>query len=203
MKTFAKIIFSLFVIACLVIAGVIVSVRTEYKDRVYNEIQNVSENSVVVVLGASINRDMTPSDVLEDRLQVAVDLWEQGKAEKIILSGDDGRWAQPEIPAMVNYMYSQGVPDDILIPDGDNARTYDSCYRLKNELNQDKVILITQGFHLPRALYLCNKLGLDAQGIKSDLRPYRKVAWFTVRDWLASFFAFWDINAGRTPSYLE
>ncbi|MBU0648746.1 YdcF family protein [Patescibacteria group bacterium] len=203
MKTFFKIIISLITVVGLVVIGIIVSVRMEYRDKIYAQIEDVPEQSMVVVLGASVKRDQTPSQALEDRLRLAADIWYAGKAEKIILSGDDGRWAQPEIAAMVGYMYELGVPDEVLIADGNNARTHDSCYRLKNELGQDKVVLITQGFHLPRALYLCNKVGLDAWGIESNFQSYDRGGWFLLRDWLASFLAFWDIATEQLPSYLE
>ncbi|NIP32484.1 hypothetical protein GWN26_03100 [Candidatus Saccharibacteria bacterium] len=104
---------------------------------------------------------------------------------------------------MLNYMYNRDVPDSIVIVDGNNARTFDSCYRLKNELRQNDVVLITQGFHMPRALYLCNKMGLDAWGLESDLRMYKDIVWFTVRDWMASLLAWWDIYNQRLPSYLQ
>lgn len=202
MKYLVKTIIVAVTISLLLVVAIIYWVRVEYKDKIYSQIGEVPENSVVVVLGASVKRDKTPNDALEDRLNVAADIWRAGKTQRIILSGDDGRWAQPEIPAMLNYMYNQGVPQEVLIADGDNARTYDSCYRLKHELKQDDVVLVTQGFHLPRALYLCNEVGLDAWGIDSDLRPYSKIVWFTVRDWLASFLAYWDILLSAKPSYL-
>jgi SanA protein len=109
----------------------------------------------------------------------------------------------PEIAAMYRYVYEAGMPEGIVIIDGNNARTFDSCYRLKNVLGQNDVVLVTQGFHLPRALYLCNEVGIDAWGIDADLRSYRDIAWFTSRDWLASFLAFWDIYLKRTPTFLE
>jgi SanA protein len=74
---------------------------------------------------------------------------------------------------------------------------------LKNELNQNEVVLVTQAFHLPRALYLCNRVGLDARGVESDLRSYHKIVWFTFRDWLASLLAFVDVEFKRLPTYLE
>jgi SanA protein len=203
MKKIVKIIIIIILAVCLALAGLMVYVRTAYIDKIYDQISSLPQNSVVVVLGASVKRDQTPSDALEDRLAVAVRAWREGKTEKIILSGDDGQWAQNETQAMLSYVISQGVPDQMIAVDGDNARTYDSCYRLKNELGQDRVVLITQSFHLPRALYLCNKLGLEASGLASDLRPYSKIVWFTVRDWLASLLAFLDVNLHREPSYLQ
>lgn len=190
-------------IAGLVAGGIMITVRNEFQDRVYPSVENLPEDSTLVVLGASVYRDQTPSDALEDRLEMAVRAYRAGKVKRIILSGDDGRWAQEEVQTMLTYMHNRDVANNIIIIDGNNARTFDSCYRLKNELRQNSVVLITQGFHMPRALYLCNKMGLDAWGLESDLRMYHDIVWFTVRDWMASLLAWWDIYNQRLPSYLQ
>jgi len=196
------------ILLAILIVGIVVftivgHVRTEYRYRVYEEVKDIPQDSTLVVLGASVHPDQTPSDALEDRLNTAVRAWRAKKAGLIILSGDDGRYAQPETDSMLQYMLEQGVPEGIILVDGNNARTFDSCYRLKNELNQNDVVLFTQAFHLPRALYLCNEVGLDAWGVESDRRSYHKIVWFTFRDWMASFLAFLDIRLKRLPTYLE
>jgi len=198
----------LIIITLIILAGagavvLMVQVRSEYNYKTYEDVNELPRDSVVVVLGASVHRDRTPSDALEDRLEMAIRAWRAEKTDKIILSGDDGTWAQEEVQSMLNYLVNKGVPRNMIIIDGNNARTFDSCYRLKNVLNQNEVVLITQSFHLPRALYLCNEIGLDAWGLESDLRWYKDVLWFTVRDWMASLLAFWDLYNQRLPSYLE
>ncbi len=201
--SFIKISFIIILLVSFVAGGIMITVRNEFQDKVYPSVENLPEDSTMVVLGASVYRDRTPSDALEDRLDMAVRAYRANKVKRIILSGDDGRWAQEEVQTMLNYMYNRDVPDSIVIVDGNNARTFDSCYRLKNELRQNDVVLITQGFHMPRALYLCNKMGLDAWGLESDLRMYKDIVWFTVRDWMASLLAWWDIYNQRLPSYLQ
>lgn len=207
MKKFFLNIFVLLIIL-LILASVgsmviMVQVRSEYQSKIYNDVDQLPNGSTIVVLGASVHPDNTPSDALEDRLEIAARAWRAEKIENIVLSGDDGTWAQEEIQSMLGYLIDAGVPRDNIIIDGNNARTFDSCYRLKNVLNQNKVVLITQSFHMPRALYLCNEIGLDAWGLESDLRWYKDVLWFTVRDWMASLLAFWDLYNQRLPSYLE
>lgn len=196
-------VLALMIIAGGILFGLMVSVRSEYDHKIYRDVQQLPEESAAVVLGASVYRDRTPSDALEDRLDAAVRAWRADKAEIIILSGDDGRYAQEEVQSMLNYLVNRGIPRDKIVIDGNNARTFDSCYRLKNELNRNEVVLITQEFHLPRALYLCNKMGLDAWGLPADQRLYRDIVWFTIRDWLASALAYWDIRYQRLPTYLE
>jgi len=198
-----KISLIIIVLIAFVAGGIMVTVRNEFQEKVYPSVNNLPEDSTMVVLGASVYRDRTPSDALEDRLDMAVRAYRANKVKRIILSGDDGRWAQEEVQTMLNYMYNRDVPDSIIIVDGNNARTFDSCYRLKNELRQNDVVLVTQSFHMPRALYLCNKMGLDAWGLESDLRMYKDIVWFTVRDWMASLLAWWDIYNQRLPSYLQ
>lgn len=206
MKYFYKIFFIFIIVAligAIVFGGVAMYVRGEYMHKIYPDITVMPADSTLVVLGASVINEKTPSAALEDRLEMAVRAWRAGKVEKIILSGDDGRWAQPEISAMLAYLREQEVPDTMLILDGNNARTFDSCYRLRNELIQKDVVLITQSFHLPRALYLCNEMGLDAYGLASDLRWYQSILWFTLRDWGASVLAWYDIYTKQLPTYLK
>jgi len=206
MKYFYKIFFIVIIIlvlAALAFGGLAMYVRGEYIHKIYPDITAIPSDSTMVVLGASVIDENTPSAALEDRLEMAVRAWRANKVEKIILSGDDGRWAQPETSAMLAYLREQGVPDTMVIIDGNNARTFDSCYRLRNELIQKDVVLITQSFHLPRALYLCNEMGLNAYGIDSDLRWYKSILWFTIRDWSASVLAWYDIYTKQLPTYLE
>lgn len=205
-KFFLTILISLIILIILASAGAVVlmiQVRSEYQAKIFEGIDQLPHDSTIVVLGASVHRDRTPSDALEDRLEMAIRAWRAEKTNKIILSGDDGTWAQEEVQSMLSYLVNKGVPRHLIIIDGNNARTFDSCYRLKNVLNENEVVLITQSFHLPRALYLCNEVGLDAWGLESDLRWYKDVLWFTTRDWMASLLAYWDLYNQRLPSYLE
>jgi len=205
-KFFLTILIILLISAIFAGAGatfLMIQVRSEYQSKIFEDVDQLPNESIIVVLGASVHRDRTPSDALEDRLEMAIRAWRAEKADKIILSGDDGTWAQEEVQSMLSYLVNKGVPRHLIVIDGNNARTFDSCYRLKNVLNENEVVLITQSFHLPRALYLCNEIGLDAWGLESDLRWYKDVLWFTVRDWMASLLAYWDIYNQRLPSYLE
>ncbi len=111
----------------------------------------------------------------------------------LIVTGDDGKYASNEIKGMVDYLHAQGVPDEILFVDAGAYRTFDSCEHLKQKGFSD-VLLITQAFHLPRALYLCNKIGVNADGVVADKRWYSKGIYHWARDFFASPFAYFDVR---------
>lgn len=168
-------------------------VRSSYADRIV-EPSEAEEVVYGVVLGASVDKKTSvPNVVLQDRLDVAVDLLKQKKIMGIIVTGDDGKWRSNEVKGMVEYLHSVGVPDDVIHADGNAYRTFDSCSNLK-EKGFNNVLLITQRFHLPRALYLCNKIGLNSGGVIADKRWYPQAIYFWTRDFIASPFAYFDVR---------
>ena len=128
---------------------------------------------VAVVFGAGLWRDGTPTNVLRDRIATAANLLFSGKVQKILMSGDNRFIDYNEPGAMREYALSLGVPDSAIVLDYAGRRTYDTCYRAHAIFGIQKAILVTQSFHLPRALYTCIALGLNAIGIPSDQRIYR------------------------------
>lgn len=168
-------------------------VRFKYSDRVYDA-GDVPNAVYGVVLGASIDPGtMQPSPVLRDRLDTAIDLMKSQKIMGVLVTGDDGKWKSDEITAMVSYLHSQGVPDEVIEVDGGAFRTYMSCEHLAAR-GFHNVTLITQQFHMARALYLCNESGVTANGVLSDRHWYLKNAFFWVRDFFASPFAYLDVR---------
>jgi vancomycin permeability regulator SanA len=153
--------------------------------------------SAILVLGASVHPDGTPSDALIDRVKTGVSLWRQELGPSLWLTGDDGRFRSPEISAMQSLAESLGMPSAAIETDGEGYRTYESCKRAKEQGIEDALI-VTQRFHLARALYLCSRLGMTVRGVAADLQPYQEIRWFALRDLLASVKAWWDINI-HTP----
>jgi vancomycin permeability regulator SanA len=150
---------------------------------------------VALVLGAGLNRDGTPGVVLQDRVRMAVELYETGKVKKILMSGDNSTDYYDEPTAMGDFAIALGVPAEDIVLDYAGRRTYDSCYRAGAIFGVEKVIVVTQYYHLHRALFLCDALGLDAAGVAADESVYprsRYTAW-RVREVLASIKACWDI----------
>ncbi len=142
--------------------------------------QNAPPAPVAIVFGAGLWRDGTPTPVLRDRIATAVELFNLGKVQKILMSGDNRYTNYNEPGAMRQYAIDLGVPEAAIAVDYAGRRTYDTCYRAGVIFGVKEAILITQQFHLPRALYTCNVLGIKAIGVASDLTEYRRsslLAW--------------------------
>jgi vancomycin permeability regulator SanA len=153
-----------------------------------------------MVLGASIYQDGTPSDALRDRLMVGVALYKQGIVTRILLTGDDGSYHADEIDVMKRFTIDQGIPEQDILTDGHGYRTYESCKRAKEEYHLNDILVVTQRFHMARALFLCNNLGVHARGVASDLQTYIKINFFWIRDLAASIQAWWDIHIHQPES---
>jgi len=150
---------------------------------------------VAIVFGAGLRRDGTPTAILRDRVETAVNLYFSGKVEKILMSGDNRFENYNEPEAMRQYALSLGVPAQAIALDYAGRRTYDTCYRAKAIFGVENALLVTQKFHLPRALFLCRALGLDAAGVEANQRTYRNeslLIW-NIREQLATISAFVDV----------
>ncbi len=159
---------------------------------------------VAIVFGAGLWRDGRPTPVLRDRITTAVDLYLTGKVEKLLMSGDNRTIEYNEPAAMRDYALSLGVPDEAIVLDYAGRRTYDTCYRARDIFHVGSAILVTQGFHLPRALYTCNVLGIPAVGVPADQREYRRrlMAFWNARELLATFVAFWELHVSHPEPVL-
>jgi len=157
--------------------------------------QDVPPRRVAIVFGAGLWRDGTPTPVLRDRVQTAANLYFDGKVEKLLMSGDNRYVDYNEPEAMRQFALSLGVPDEAIVLDYAGRRTYDTCYRARDIFGVNSAILVTQGFHLPRALFLCNMLGVDGVGVPADIQYYRKISRFlwNFREALATLDSINDI----------
>ena len=150
---------------------------------------------LAIVFGAGLRRDGTPTPILRDRVETAASLYFSGKVEKLLMSGDNSIFNHNEPESMRQYAMSLGVPENAIAMDYAGSRTYDTCYRAKAIFGMESALLVTQKFHLPRALFLCNALGLDAYGVAANNRNYRQGALFiwNFREQLATVGAFLDV----------
>jgi SanA protein len=162
--------------------------------RIFSVEQAPSEH-VAIVFGAGLRRDGSPTAILRDRVQTAARLFFDGKVEKLLLSGDHHIREYNEPEAMRQYALSLGVPDEALVLDYAGRRTYDTCYRAKAIFGVQSAILVTQPFHLPRALFTCTVLGLKAVGVQADNLYYRRIlrAYWNMRELFATLGAFVDV----------
>ncbi len=165
---------------------------------------NVPARRVAIVFGAGLWRDGSPTPVLRDRVATAAQLYFAGKVEKLLMSGDNSYIYYNEPGAMRGYALELGVPDEAIVLDYAGRRTYDSCYRAKAIFGVQSAILVTQSFHLPRALYECNALGLPSVGVAADLRVYttRSLFYWNLRELPATLVALWEVHVTRPEPVL-
>ena len=167
-------------------------------------VDTVPAERVAIVFGAGLRYDGSPTAVLRDRVETAAQLYFSGKVEKLLMSGDNSTLDYNEPESMRQYAISLGIPDADIVLDYAGRRTYDTCYRAKAIFGLDRAILVTQDFHLPRALYLCNALGVEAVGVKANNIYYRKISrlYWNARELLATFGAVVDVQITRPKPIL-
>lgn len=164
------------------------------KDATYS-LETVPSKPVVLVPGAGLNASGGPSAPLKDRLDAAITLYRQGKVQKLLLTGDNTEITYNEPGAMQIYALEQGVPEEDLVLDYAGRRTYDSCYRAHHIFGLDEVIVVTQAYHLPRALFLCENSELDAVGVPVEQSGYirSRYLFWNVREVFATAIAWLDV----------
>jgi SanA protein len=157
---------------------------------------DVPTRRVAIVFGAGLWRNGTATPVLKDRVQTAANLYFAGKVEKLLMSGDNRFLDYNEPAVMREVALSLGIPESVIILDYAGRRTYDTCYRAKAIFGVTEAILVTQAFHLPRAIYECNRLGITSVGVEADLRVYGRssVLYWNARELIATVAAMWDVN---------
>ncbi len=148
-----------------------------------------------IVFGAGLQRDGTPSPVLKDRVTAAVQLYQQGKVEKLLMSGDNRFEDYNEPAAMKTFALDLGVPEEAIVLDYAGRRTYDTCYRARHIFGLEEALVVTQNFHLPRALFTCRGIGIDATGVSADLRDYNShsLRFWNTRELPATLVALWQV----------
>jgi vancomycin permeability regulator SanA len=159
---------------------------------------------VAIVFGAGLWRDGSPSPVLRDRVRTAADLYFAGKVQKLLMSGDNSTIYHNEPAAMRQYALELGVPDDAIVLDYAGRRTYDTCLRAREIFGVTDVVLVTQKFHLPRAVFTCNMLGVSGVGVDADRQTYRRRSLFfwNLRELPATATALWDLYISPPPVIL-
>ena len=176
-----------------------------YADRRYASIDDVpspDQPRVAIVFGAGLTRSGEPTPALYDRVATAVDLYQRGLVNKLLLTGDNRFVNYNEPEAMRRTAERLGVPNADLVLDYAGRRTYDSCYRAHEIFGVNRAILVTQAFHLDRALYLCDAFGIESIGLRADRRHYATSTqtWWALREAAATVEAWFDVNVMKpTP----
>ncbi len=153
---------------------------------------NNSDKKVAIVFGAAA-RGGYPSDIYADRLRVAAELYFQQKIQKILISGDNRVDDYNEPQAGKSFLQAKGVPESDIILDYAGLRTHDTCVRAKKIFGVNEAYLVTQEFHLPRALFLCEHFGIQSHGVSASLQGYRGTLTNLIRESLAHQKAFYEV----------
>jgi SanA protein len=168
-------------------------------DHIYKESASPVER-VAIIFGAGLRRDGTPTAMMRDRILTGADLYFSGKVEKLLMSGDNRFENYNEPESMRRFALSVGVPNEAIVLDYAGRRTYDTCYRARVIFGIKSALLVTQKFHLPRALFLCNTLGLESVGVEASNCYWNGSPFvWDIREQFATLAAFLDLYVS-TPS---
>ena len=162
----------------------------------------LSDVDCILVLGCGVWDDGTPSHMLEDRLKRGVSLYDLGAAPKLLMSGDHGRTNYDEVNAMKIYAVDTGIPSENVFMDHAGFSTYESMYRAKEIFRVKKMIIVSQGYHLYRAIYIAESMGIEAYGVASDYRSYVGQSTRDLREMLARVKDFGTCILKPEPTYL-
>lgn len=166
------------------------------------EAARLEDVDCILVLGCLVHSDGDPSDMLEDRLRRGVELYGLGAAPKLLMSGDHGREGYDEVDAMKQYAVDTGIASEDVFMDHAGFSTYESLYRAKEIFGAKKILIVTQEYHLYRAVYIAKMLGLEAYGVASDYRTYAGQFGRDLREVLARVKDFGSCVFKPKPTYL-
>lgn len=192
-----------FVLAVLFIINAVVIGTADKFVYSIDEIDDLVKADCVLVLGSLVYSDDRLSHVLQDRVDYAIKIYKAGKADKLLFTGDHGQTEYDEVNSMMNYAVKKGVPKEDIFLDHAGFSTYESMVRARDVFCVSDVIIVTQKFHISRALYIANQLGLNATGVNSNPRRYLNAAKDAMRESLARVKDFFYVNIFRPePKYL-
>lgn len=179
----------------------------QYVEKVGNKtlvtVDEASEADAILILGAYVHPSGQVSRMLKDRLDFGFRLYELGKSEKIIVSGDHGSKSYNEVKAMCAYLEDLGVPSEAIFMDHAGFNTYDSIYRMKAIFEVNKAIVVSQAYHTVRAAYIAKMLDIEVQSVASDTYVYEKMLIYRIREIGARVKAFWMAGVMKPhPTYL-
>ncbi len=200
-------IFLLLVLTIILIPLVLSSyVRLATSQYRYKKPEEVPAQPIGIVFGAGIWEDGSPTPMLADRVEGAINLYKIGRVKKILMTGDNSTPDYNEVKAMQEYAINRGIPVDDITLDYAGFSTYESCYRAQEIFGIAQAVLVTQRYHLPRAVYTCRHLGIDAVGLGTqDWGIFRNDSMmrYSNREILAVLKALWEVHVTRPkPTFL-
>lgn len=172
-------------VSALPIAGAIMKHSVKNRIKTTDELKTLGKFDCVIVLGCRVYDNERPADMLRDRLEAALSLYESGVVDTFLMSGDHGQTDYDEVNVMKDYAKSRGVPSERVFMDHAGFSTYETMYRAKEVFKVERAVIVTQSYHLTRAVYIAGKLGIDAYGFSADLRTYAGQTSRDIREALA------------------
>ena len=196
----ASLLAALFLLFAVINIIVLLSAQSRIVD--IEEAKALGSFDCILVLGAGVWRNNRPSHVLEDRLKIGIEAYCAGISDKLLMSGDHGRNNYDEVNVMKSFAMDCGIPSENIFMDHAGFSTYESMYRARDVFSAHRVLIVTQKFHMYRALYIANALGLEAYGLTSDLREYANATYSQLRESLARVKDFFMVIFKPLPTYL-
>lgn len=200
MKKLLKNLIYLSIIGLIAIVSVNLYVKSSTRDLIYDTLNKLPKNEVGIIFGAGINGDQ-PSKYLKDRLDAGILLYRSKKIDKILLSGDNGSDEHDELTVMKTYCFNHGVDTTKIFIDYAGFDTYSTMSRAKSIFKIKSATLVTQEYHLNRAIYIGNKLGVNAIGFSANVGVYKGYKYVTFREYLSIFKSFLDVARNRDPHF--
>ena len=211
MKTKKKTLFAILrIFLCLCIVGITAvtvinaGVKLSAGDQIITseEASNLADVDCILVLGCFVRSNGQPSDMLHDRLTRGVELYDLGAAPKLLMSGDHGQVDYDEVAAMKQFAVDHGIPSEDVFMDHAGFSTYESIYRARDIFQAEKILIVTQEYHLYRAIYIANQLGVEAYGVSSNYHTYPNQTSYDIREMLARVKDFGTSIFQPKPTYL-
>ena len=194
---------ALFLVSILLPLGISAYVCQSVQDQILTPEQAAKlDADAILVLGALVRDGGKPSGILEDRLITGIQAYESGASDRLLMSGDHGQDDYDEVNAMKDYALEAGIPSENIFMDHAGFSTYESLYRARDIFQVKTVLIVTQEYHLYRALYVARALGLNAYGLTSDRGTYAGMARFEAREILARMKDFFYAIFQPLPTYL-
>ncbi len=184
-----KVFIALGILLVLVINMPIIAtavIQGQAKSRIHETVNDVSVSEAALVLGAAAYSPTNLSDILRDRVDTGIELYRAGKVKSLIMSG-----ASNEVVAMANYALNKGVPQGRIYGDQNGYNTFASIANVAGDY--ETLVIVTQEYHLPRAIFYARNFGIEATGLKADKRAYQKIKEFKKRELIAQAKAFVDV----------
>lgn len=191
------------ILIALIVLGIEAIFQRQTQGLIYTNISNLPPTETAIILGASVHSNGKLSPILKDRVDTAIKLYAENKVENFLVTGDHRSEDYNEVTAMANYLVENGIEEEKIIADPAGLDTYDSMYRAGKIFDIKSAVVITQEFHLPRALFIAKNLGLDYRGFVAIQKVYKTENKLIHREKLANIKALWEVLLKKEPTSLE